>query len=75
MEISGMITVVNPHENQSVDIQPSFLDPHKTKISKSHCSRTCYEKPVYDEYPEEKEEKIYFSSHTKIYEIPPLFDE
>jgi hypothetical protein len=31
--------------------------------------------PVYDEYPEEQEEKIYFSSHTKIYDSPPLFYE
>ena len=31
--------------------------------------------PVYDEYLEEQEEKIYFSSHTKIHNIPPLFDE
>jgi hypothetical protein len=43
IEISGMVTVVNPHENQSVDIQPSFLDPHKTEISESQCSGTCYE--------------------------------
>jgi hypothetical protein len=31
--------------------------------------------PVYDEYPEEQEETIYFSSHTKIYDNPHLFDE
>jgi len=43
MEISSMITVVNPHENQYVDIQPSFLDPHKIEISESQCSGTCYE--------------------------------
>jgi hypothetical protein len=30
---------------------------------------------VYDEYLEEQEEQIYFSSHTKIYNSPPLFDE
>jgi hypothetical protein len=75
IEISGMVTVVNPHENQSVDIQPSFLDPHKKEISESQCSRTFYEQPVYDEYPEEEEEKIYSSSHTKTYDSPPLFDE
>jgi hypothetical protein len=34
IEISGMITIVNPHENQSVDIQPSLLDPHKKKSLK-----------------------------------------
>jgi hypothetical protein len=33
------------------------------------------DEPIYDEYPEEQEEKIYFSSHTKIYNSPPLFDE
>jgi hypothetical protein len=31
--------------------------------------------PVYDEYPEEQEEKIYFASHTKMYDSPPLFDD
>jgi hypothetical protein len=31
--------------------------------------------PFYDEYLEEKEEQIYFSSHMKIYDNPPLFDE
>jgi len=30
IDISGMITVVNAQENQSMDIQPSLLDPHKT---------------------------------------------
>jgi hypothetical protein len=75
IEISGMITVVNPHENQSVDIQPSLLDPHKIEISESQCSGMCYEQPVYDEYQEEQEEQISFSSHTKIYDSPPLFDE
>jgi len=29
IEISDMVPIVNPHKNQSVDIQPSFLDPHK----------------------------------------------
>jgi hypothetical protein len=33
------------------------------------------DEPVYDEYPEEQEEQIYFSSHMKIYNSPPLFDE
>jgi hypothetical protein len=75
IEISGMITVVNPHENQFVDIQPSFLDPHKTKISKSQCSGTCYEQPIYDEYPEDEEEHISSSSLMKTYDNPPLFDE
>jgi hypothetical protein len=53
IEILGMVTVVNPHENQFVYIQPSFLDPHKKEIYESQCSGTFYEKPVYDEYPEE----------------------
>ena len=30
---------------------------------------------VYDEYLEEQEEHIYFSSHMKIYNSSPLFDE
>jgi hypothetical protein len=54
MEISGMIIVVNPHENQSVDIQPYLLDPHKTVVSESQCSIMFYEKLVYDEYPEDQ---------------------
>jgi hypothetical protein len=33
------------------------------------------DEPIYDEYPEEREEKNYFSSHLKIYSNPPLFDE
>jgi hypothetical protein len=34
-----------------------------------------YVEPVYDEYPEEQEENLFFSSHMKNYDNPHLFDE
>jgi len=75
IEISGMVIVVNPHENLSVDIQTSFLNPHKIEISESRCFRMCYEQPIYDKYLEDEEEKISSSLCMKMYGIPPLFDE
>jgi hypothetical protein len=52
--------------NFTIDIPRIFLTDDTPELSAE---------PVYDEYPEEQEAQVYFSSHTKIYDNPPFFYE